>query len=323
MLKATIESESHLINPPVMQDLNDMYLFALVAKQGSFTAAGKAAGLTTSRISRRIAGLEERLGVRLLHRTTRKLALTAVGEMYYQHCQAMVSEAEAAAEVVEQIQVSPRGRVCITCPGLTAQSVLGAIITDFMQRYPEVRVSLIATDRFVDLIDEGVDVAIRFHASAMEDSSLVARVLGESRSYLVSSPGCLDKNGRPAQPDDLLRLTSLGKSRHDAGYTWSLTSAHGQTRVIAYQPLLESDDWLVLKQAVLAGLGVAAMPSSLCKQEIMAGTLEIVLPEWRLPSATLHIIYTSRRGLIPAVRAFIDFASERLAETCLTVAQET
>lgn len=323
MQEATIGTESHPINQPAMPDLNDLYLFALVAKQGSFTAAGKAAGLTTSRISRRIAGLEERLGVRLLHRTTRKLALTAIGELYYQHCQAMVSEAEAAAEVVEQIQASPRGRVRISCPAITAQSVLGAVIIEFMQRYPEVRVALTATDRFVDLIDEGVDVAIRFRASAMEDSSLVARALGESHIYLVTSPTCLDKNGRPAQPADLLHLTSLGKRRHDADYSWSLTSTQGQSSVIAYQPLFESDDWQVLKQAALAGLGVVAMPSTLCKLEIMAGTLEIVLPEWRLPSATLHVIYTSRRGLIPAVRAFIDFASERLAETCLTVAQET
>lgn len=321
MPTATIEQQSRQISMPAMQDLNDLYLFALVVKQGSFTAAGKAAGLTTSRISRRIADLEERLGVRLLHRTTRKLALTAIGEMYYQHCQAMVSEAQAAAEVVERIQASPRGRVRVTCPVTTAQSVLGTIITDFMQRYPEVRVSLAATDRMVDLIDEGFDVAIRFRAAPLQDSGLVARALGESRSYLAASPAFLDRHGRPAQPADLSRLTSLGKSRHDAIYTWHLTGAHGQTRVVPYQPVLESDDWLVIKQAALAGLGVAAMPDEVCQQEITAGKLEIVLPEWRLPSVNLHIIYTSRRGLIPAVRAFIDFAAERLSAICLTGAQ--
>ena len=120
MSEATINSISRPHSLPVMQDLNDLYLFALVVEQASFTAASRVAGLTTSRISRRIAGLEERLGVRLLHRTTRKLALTAIGEVYYQHCQAMVSEAEAAAEVIEQIQASPRGRVRVTCPVQTA-----------------------------------------------------------------------------------------------------------------------------------------------------------------------------------------------------------
>lgn len=320
MVKATIETTLHPSSQTAMEDLNDLYLFALVAKQGSFTAAAKAARLTTSRVSRRIAGLEERLGVRLLHRTTRKLSLTAIGEMYVQHCQAMVSEAEAAAEVVEQIQARPRGRVRVTCPALTAQSVLGAIITDFMRSYPEVQVALTATDRFVDLIDEGVDVAIRFRALAMEDSSLVARPLGESRTYLVASPTYLDEHQRPMQPSDLTGLNALAKKRNDTAYTWSLTDEAGQSRTIGFQPILESDDWLVLRQATLAGLGIAAIPSSLCQHEVATGELEIVLPRWQLPSATLHLIYTSRRGLIPAVRAFIDFASERLMEECRNVA---
>ncbi len=318
MSEATIEHPSLLTSLPAMQDLNDLYLFVLVVKHGSFTGAGKAAGLTTSRISRRIAGLEERLGVRLLHRTTRKLALTAIGELYFRHCQAMVSEAQAAAEVVEQIQASPRGWVRITCPVLMAQSVLGPIITEFMQRFPEVRVSLAATDRMVDLIDEGFDVALRFRAMPLEDSSLVARALGESRSYLVASQAYLDRHGRPSRPDDLSRLSSLGKSRHDSAYAWQLTGAQALTTVIPYQPILESDDWLVIKEAAVAGLGVAAMPDELCQHDIAAGILEIVLPDWRLPGANLHIIYTSRRGLIPAVRAFIDFAAERLAEICST-----
>jgi DNA-binding transcriptional LysR family regulator len=301
-----------------MQDLNDLYLFALVAGNGSFTAAGRAVGLTTSRISRRIADLEDRMGVHLLHRTTRKLTLTAIGEIFYRHCQAMVSEAEAAAETVERIQASPRGRVHVTCPVLTAQSMLGPIIANFMQRYPEVHVSLAATDRLVDLVDEGFDVAIRFRALPLEDSSLVARSLGDSRADLVASPAFLDKHGRPAQPADLARLPSLGKNRRDAVYTWHLTNAHGQSSVIPYQPLLDADDWLVIKQAALAGLGVAAIPDEACQQEIEAGQLEIVLPEWHLPSANLHIVYTSRRGLIPAVRAFIDFAAERLIAICLS-----
>jgi DNA-binding transcriptional LysR family regulator len=223
--------------------------------------------------------------------------------------------------VVEQIQARPRGRVRVTCPVQTAESVLGPIITDFMQNYPEVHISLTATDRFVDLIDEGIDVAIRFRTAPMESSTLVARTLGESRSYLVASPTLLERHGRPAQPTDLSRLTSLGKNRHDAAYTWHLTGADGRTHVISYQPVLESDDWLVIKQAVLAGLAIAAMPDELCQQEIAAGKLEIVLPAWRLPSTNLHIIYTSRRGLIPAVRAFIDFAAERLASICSTVAK--
>jgi len=324
MSEAIIEPKFRQHSGPAMQDLNDLYLFALVVNKGSFTAASKAAGLTTSRISRRVANLEARLGVRLLHRTTRKLALTPIGELYFQHCQAMVSEAEAAAEVVEQIQLVPRGRVSVTCPVLTAHSVLGEVITDFMRAYPEVHVSLTATDRIINLIDEGFDVAIRFRTQPLEDSSLVARSLGESRSYLVASPEFLDKHGRPVQPSDLLRLVttggSLGKSRHDSAYTWHLTGTDDMSTVIPYKPLLDSDDWLVIKQAVLAGLGVAAIPDELCRQEVTAGKLEILLPQWHLPSINLYIVYTSRRGLIPAVRMFIDFATQRLKEICLAAA---
>ncbi len=316
MVKATIGPGA---TPPTegMQDLNDLYLFTVVVERGSFTAAAQAAGLTTSRISRRIGALEERLGVRLLHRTTRKLSLTAIGERYYQHCRAMVSEAAAAAEVVEQTQTSPRGRVRVTCPAFTGQSALGPILTGFMRQYPEVRITLAATDRFIDLIEEGYDVAIRFRAAALEDSSLVARALGESRSYLVASPALLARHGRPAQVEDLLRLPSVGKRRHDTAYNWTLSDARGETRVIPHQPQLEADDWQVIKHAALAGLGVAALPDELCRDEVNAGALAILLPAWQLPSATLHIIYTSRRGLIPAVRAFIDYASEKLGERCL------
>src|SRR3569623_1288798 len=288
MANATIARTS----PSRPQDLNDLYLFALVVEHGSFTAAGQAAGLTTSRVSRRVADLEERLGVRLLHRTTRKLALTAIGEQYYQHCRAMVAEAEAAAEVVEQVQASPRGRVRVTCPVSSAQSVLGPIVTAFMQRYPEVRVSLASTDRVVNLIDEGYDVGIRFRATPLDDSSLVARALGESHTYLVASPALLDRLGRPAQPADLGHFPGIGKSRHDI-YSW------------------------VLKQATLAGHGIAALPDEFCHREIAAGELEIALPAWSLPSAYLYIVYTSRRGLIPAVRAFVVFAAEQLSALCL------
>lgn len=321
MARAIIQRQANPAGIPVMHDLNDLYLFALVVNKGSFTAASKSAGLTTSRISRRVADLEGRLGVRLLHRTTRKLALTPIGERFYQHCQALVNEAEAAAEVVEQVQAAPRGRVRVTCPALTAQSVLGPIITDFMRQYPEVRLSLAATDRLINLLDEGFDVAIRFRALPLEDSSLVARPIGESRTYLVGSPALLDRHGRPAQPANLARFASLGKSRHDAAYVWQLGGTNSETAVVHYQPRLESDDWLVLRAAALEGLGIVALPDELCQPDIDTGRLEVVLPEWSLPGTSLHIVYLSRRGLIPAVRVFIDFAAARLATVCRDTAR--
>lgn len=297
-------------------DLNDLYLYTLVVEHKSFTAAGQAAGLTTSRVSRRIAALEDRLGVRLLHRSTRKLTLTPVGERYYEHCRAMVGEAEAAAEVIEHIQAQPRGRLRVTCPALMAQSSLEPILIDFMRRYPEVRLSITATDRLVDLVDEGYDVAIRFRAVPLEDSTLVARPLGESRHLLVGTPGCLNSQGRPASIAELAGLKGLAKSRLNDAHAWQFTGPQGETAVVPFQPVLDSDDWLVLKAGVMAGIGIAAIPEEICAADLAAGRLERVLPAWNLPSAALYMVYASRRGLIPAVRTFIDFASERLAAQC-------
>ncbi|MDX9741354.1 MAG: LysR substrate-binding domain-containing protein [Gammaproteobacteria bacterium] len=293
-------------------DLNDLYLFTLVVEQRSFTAAGRVAGLTTSRVSRRIAALEERLGVRLLHRSTRKLNLTPVGARYYEHCRAMVSEAEAAAEVVEQIQARPRGRVRVTCPTLMAQSTLAPIVVEFMRVYPEVQVTVAATDRLVDLIDEGFDVAIRFRALPLGDSTLVARALGESRNLMVAAPALLDAVGRPQSVPELARFRALAKTRHENLYAWQFTGPEGEAIELPFQPTLDSDDWLILKQAALAGLGIVAMPEDICAPELATGRLEAVLTDWTLPSAALHIVYASRRGLIPAVRSFVDFVAERL-----------
>jgi DNA-binding transcriptional LysR family regulator len=293
-------------------DLNDLYLFTLVVEQGSFTAAGRVANLTTSRVSRRIAGLEERLGVRLLHRSTRKLKLTPIGARYYEHCRAMVSEAEAAAEVVEQVQATPRGRVRVTCPALMAQSTLAPIVVEFMRTYPEVQVTVAATDRLVDLIDEGFDVAIRFRALPLGDSTLVARALGESRHLMVAAPALLDAAGRPRSVPELTRFRALAKSRHEQVYSWRLTGPEGEEVELPFQPTLDSDDWLILKQAALAGQGIVAMPEDICAPEVASGKLERVLSGWTLPSAALHIVYASRRGLVPAVRSFVDFVAERL-----------
>lgn len=301
---------AHAIN----EDLNALRLFAQVVEHGSFTAAGRAAGMATSRVSRRIAALEERLGVRLLHRTTRRLALTPIGERYYEHCRAMVAEAEAAAETIEQVRSTPRGRVRITCPVTLAQTALGPIVAEFMQRYPEVQVSVSATDRLVDLIDDGYDVAIRYRALPLRDSILIARTLGNSHTWLVASPAFLDRHGRPARPADLAALPGLVKSGQPAA--WRLRGPDGATQTIGHRPVLDSDDWLILREVALAGIGIVAMPEEICGADVTAGTLEVVLPDWTLPGASMHIVYTSRRGLVPAVREFINFAAHRLEGLC-------
>lgn len=300
----------------MLPDLNDLYFFCLVVDKGSFTKAGTSIGITKSKISRRIAMLEERLGVRLLHRSTRKLALTDIGQVFYQHCKAMVVEAQSAQEAAEQAQLKPRGRIRVSCPALFAQSEFSALITEFMQGFEEVRIVLNATDRAVDIIQEGFDVAIRFQTAAASDSNLVMRKLGDSTSLLVASPIFLQRHGQPQTPEELIHFNCFAKMRHEGINQFLFKHMNGQQVTINFQPLLETNELLMLKKAALAHLGITMLPQEICYEEIMSQQLVQILPEWSLPSAGLYIIYPSRRGLIPAVRYFIDFMAERLMQRC-------
>lgn len=300
----------------MLPDLNDFYYFCLVVEQSSFTRAGHSIGITKSKISRRISDLEERLGVRLLQRSTRKLALTDIGQIFYQHCKAMVNEAQSAQEAAQQAQSKPRGRIRVTCPTLFAQSSFADTITRFMEQYEEVTLVLNATDRPVDLIQEGFDVAIRFQASNFNDSNMVVRKLGISTSTLVASPTYLNHHGTPETPQDLVNFDCFAKTRNEGMSQFSLTHTNGHQITVNFQPILESNEWLILKHAALAHLGITLIPQEICYEEINSGLLVPILTDWSLATASLYIIYPSRRGLVPAVRSFIDFVAEDLIINC-------
>ena len=300
----------------MLPDLNDLYFFCLVVEHKSFTKAGQSIGITKSKISRRISDLEAGLGVRLLQRSTRKLALTDIGQIFYQHCKAMVSEAQSAQEAAELVQSKPRGRIRVTCPTLFAQSAFADIISRFMSQYQEVSIILNATDRSVDLIQEGFDVAIRFQASTFDDSSLVVRKMGLSSSALIASPTYLSNHGQPQMPQDLVSFACFAKTRTEGISQFSLTHTDGRQITVNFQPILESNEWLILKHAALSHLGITMMPQEICRGEIESGLLVPVLPEWSLPTASLYIIYPTRRGLVPAIRSFIDFIAQELITNC-------
>jgi DNA-binding transcriptional LysR family regulator len=205
-----------------MQDLNDMFYFAEVVEQGSFAAAGRVLGLPKSRLSRRVAELETRLGVRLLQRTTRKLSLTEVGEVYFRHCAAMRSEASAADEAVMRVQAEPRGTVRVTCPITLAQGVLGEKIPRFMREHPQVRIEMEVTNRVVDLVEEGVDVALRVRSTLDGSASLVVKKLSASRRAggeprAVDAPGAAADAGRPAAPGHHRHVGGGWPRRAEAG----------------------------------------------------------------------------------------------------------
>jgi DNA-binding transcriptional LysR family regulator len=297
----------------VQQDLNDLYFFTQVVEKGGFAPAGRALGLPKSRLSRRIAALEERLGVRLLQRTSRNFAVTEIGQVYLRHCQAMLSEAQAAQEAIDHLQAEPRGQVRLSCPVLLAQTLMAGLITEFMLLYPLVSIFMEVTNRRVDVVEEGFDLALRVR-DVIEDSNLVMRSFALSQISLMASPALLKRLGTPTHPEDLARFPSLSIVFRDNRYAWQLSGPDDSTCRIEHAPRLLADDFIVVQAAAIAGLGLAALPDYWSRAALASGALVHVLPEWTFAASNMHAVFPSRRGLVPAVRSFIDFLARRLPE---------
>ncbi len=295
-----------------MQDLNDMAYFAEVVDQGGFAAAGRSLGLPKSRLSRRLAELESRLGVRLLHRTTRKLSLTEAGGLFYRHCVTVREAAEAAAEAVAMVQSDPRGTIRVTCPVTLAQTALGELLPRFLARHPQVRIELEVSNRVVDLVQDGVDVALRVRSSLDDSGSLVVKRLGDAATRLVASPAQLQREGQPQAVDELVRLSTVAMSALDGQSRWVLHGPGGRAFEFNHRPVLVADDLLTLKFAVLQGTGICLLPDYMCSEELADGRLVVVLPGWAAPAGIVHAVFPSRRGMVPAVRRFLDFLGQNM-----------
>jgi DNA-binding transcriptional LysR family regulator len=291
-----------------MQDLNDLFYFAKVVEAGGFTAAGRLLGIPKSRLSRRIAELEHRLGARLLQRSTRKLALTDIGERYLRHCQAMLLEAEQAEETVANLTSEPRGRVRFsTPPGVT---LLPDLISEFLRRYPRVQLEVLQTSRRVDLLNEAVDVALRVRNVDDEEPSLITRRLLPARAHIVAHPELISGLNLE-QPEDLQQLPALGSIRADRRIHLRFCHATTQeVREIALEARLAVDDFPMRKAAALAGIGITLLPTTHCHEELADGRLVALLPQWTVPQGHIQLAYTHRRGMSPAVRAWIELLSD-------------
>ena len=295
-----------------MEDLNDMLYFAEVAEHGGFAAAGRALCLPKSRLSRRVAELEARLGVRLLQRTTRKLSLTDVGEIYLRHCSAMRDEALAAAEAVAHLQVEPRGLLRVTCPVTLAQSTVGYLIPRYLAMFPRVKLDLRVTNRVVDLVEESIDIALRVRPTLDDSGSLVVKQLGATCGHLLASPAQLHRQGRPASTAELSRLDTVAMSAADGRSAWTLVGPQGEEFVFHHQPRYVADDLQTLKLAVLAGTGISFLPDSISQAELQAQLLVPVLPGWAPLPGMAHAVFPSRRGQVPAVRSFLDYLGQHM-----------
>jgi DNA-binding transcriptional LysR family regulator len=297
-----------------MQDLNDLYYYVHVVDDGGFAAAGRALGVPKSKLSRRIGLLEERLGVRLLQRSTRRFAVTDIGQTYYAHCKAMLVEAEAAQQAIDLSRAEPRGIVRLACPIALLEAQMGPMIAGFMAEHPRVDVHLDASNRRVDVVGEGFDIALRVRSPPLEDSDLALRVLGESAQCLAAAPALLARLGAPQVPAELGRLPSLGLGAPQQEYAWQLHGPGGVSAVIPHRPRLISSDLGMLRTAALAGVGVAQMPTMMVVDELTRGALVRLLPGWAPPPGIVHAVFPSRRGLLPSVRALIDFLAARFTD---------
>ncbi len=292
-----------------MEDLNDIYFFASVVQHGGFSAAARTIGVEKTRLSRRITALEKRLGVRLLQRTTRALALTEAGQRFFDRCLATVEGAQAAYDSVAELRREPAGLVRISSPVLLAQRCLAHALPGYMAANPKVSVFLEPTDRTVNLVEERFDIAIRAKPVIEDVAGLVAKTLRHSQRVLVASPAFLERYGRPESPADLPKFNIAASSDDvfDGGARWALTSLDNLTQHIELRPRLVTSDLRTRLQAAINGIGIALLPEQVVHAPLKERLIERVLPEWSGAKNILHLVYPTPRGMLPSVRSLIDY----------------
>lgn len=297
-----------------MLDLNDVYYFVQVIEHKGITAAARALDVPKSSLSRRMLALEAALDARLIQRTSRRFVVTDVGEAFYKHAVAMLVEAEAAESVVRQRTAEPSGTIRMTCSVAFAQLALAELIPQFMAQYPRVRIVQHATNRHVDPVQEAFDLCLRAHSTPLPDSTLVQRHLASTPWHLFASPAYLKRNGVPKSPADLADHDGIALAGAHDTQAWRLHDAKDSERVevVPFEPKLLSDDMATLKAAACQSAGVVALPGYVGRSEMKAGQLVRVLPRWTAGDATISLLMPSRRGLLPSVRAFVDFLVVRV-----------
>jgi len=293
-----------------MQDLNDLALFAAVVKHKGFSAAARVLNIPKSKLSKHVARLEQQLDVRLLERSTRKLRVTEIGQAFYERCETILSGVQAAEAVVAAARSEPTGIVRLACPiGFTP--MVGHILPAFHRLYPGVRLLVTTTNRRIDLVEERIDIALRARDQLDTDNHLIVRKLGQARQFLTASPALMDRIGN-VTIDTLGTMPTLSMNEQHSSDTWQLNHTDGTKRDIVHQPIIGCSDFGILERAAIEGVGIALLPDHLCARAFRTGVLLPVLPEWSSNDAIVHLVFTSRHGILPGVRALIDFLAENL-----------
>ena len=298
-----------------LQDLNDLRFFAAVVGSGGFSSAARELGLPKSRLSRRVAQLEADLGVRLLERSTRRLRVTEIGREVYAQALTATAAAEAATEAALRVRAEPQGLVRLSCPLNNLHDAITRRLPAFLTRHPRLRLQILSTNRRVDLIEERVDVAVRVRERLDTDGDLQMRRIGVSRRILVASPDFVRAHGEPRTPQDLVGLPLVDANEGTGQSVWRLSAGEAGHHTLEFDARLAAGDFKALLAAALAGVGAALLPKVECGADLDAGRLVRLLPEWGAADGILHLVFTSRRSMLPSVRAVIDFAVEALVDS--------
>ncbi|WP_374682551.1 LysR family transcriptional regulator [Accumulibacter sp.] len=295
-----------------MDALNDVAVFVQVVNRGSFTAAADTLGLSKSVVSKYVTRLEDRLGARLLNRTTRRLNLTEVGRAFFERSQRGLLEIEEAEAEVSRLQGEPRGELRLSSPMSFGILHLAPLLPAFQARYPELSVDMVLDDRKVDLVDEGFDLAIRI--GELPDSSLVARRLGPCRHVVCGSPEYFARHGVPQSPEELAQHAALTYRYASSPNEWRFLGADGNYRQVAINSRLQMNSSLALREALLNGAGVTLTPTFVVGADILAGRLKAVLQGYQALEVSIYAVYPQRKHLSPKICAFVDFLGEAIKD---------
>ena len=294
-----------------MLNLTDVFYFVQVVNHGGYTAAARVLRASKSTLSLRVQQLEADLGIQLLNRNSRKLGLTHVGADFYRHAQSLLQAAEVAENFGRQRQSEPSGTIRITSSVTVAQFALRDILPAFMRMYPKVSIEQHASDVIMDIVGEGYDLAIRAHVGPLPDSSLVQRRLAAVPWHLFAAPTYLDDKGVPHCPDELVTHSTIAHGR-GATKSWLLRFEEEPATMVPITARFVSNDMVALKQAACAGLGVVVLPGYVCQEDVAAGRLVRVLPQWRAADSHLTAVLPTRLGWLPSVRVFLDYLVDEL-----------
>jgi DNA-binding transcriptional LysR family regulator len=295
-----------------MLHLNDFRYFVRIVECGGITAASRNLSVPKSTMSHRLQQLEASLGVRLVNRTSRSLSMTDAGDLFYRHAVATLERADLAESAVRERLVEPSGTIRFTTAVATSLFAMRPILPNFIRRYPKVRVIQHTSDDQVDIVGGSYDLAVRAHSGPLSGSTLVQRTLTPAPWFLFAGPDYLDRRGLPLAPEDLAGHDTLIMLRPGQPMAWKLKHPTRGEVMVSVAPRLAGNDMVMLKQAAQEGLGIVALPGYVCHEDVKSGGLQRILPDWLAGEANITAVIPFRHGLLPSVRAFVDFLIEEI-----------